>query len=102
MTRKGLEAKDRAVRALSDAMGLPREKIRVLLEQELARLELEAKVQSYLLILAAANVRTALLRRLWQRPGERGLDLSPGKMGIEGEQIDRWEAEGGSGAIVPW
>ena len=96
------QARHRAVRALSDATGLPRERISVLLERELARLELDAKVQAYLPLLAAANVRTALLRQLWQRPSgiDAGMSLDGTK--IEAEQIERWETEGGSGAVVPW
>lgn len=104
MTRKpasSARAKHRAVRALSDATGLPRERIRDLLERELARLELGAKVRTYLPVLAVANVRTALLRRLWQRRGSIESDMLDGTK-IEAEQIERWETEGGSGAVVPW
>jgi hypothetical protein len=90
-------ARHRAIRALSDATGLSRERIGVLLERELARLGPGAKVHSYLLPLAAANVRTALSRGLWQRPGESGAGMSPDEMSIE-VQIERWETEGGSGA----
>lgn len=106
MTRKpsslGPGVTRRAIRALSEATGLPRESIRVLLEREVARLERGAKVHSYLLILAAANVRTALSRRLWARPGAGHEDISPDEARIEAEQIERWETEGGSEATVPW
>jgi hypothetical protein len=91
-------AMHRAVRALSDATGLSRERIGVLLEHELARLEPGAKVRSYLLVLAAANVRSALSRGLWQRPRGNGADMSEDQASIDVAQIERWETEGGSGA----
>jgi hypothetical protein len=91
-------ARHGAIRALSDATGLSRERIGVLLERELARLETGARVRSYLLPLAAANVRTALSRDPWQWPGGSGADMPPDNMNIDGTQVERWETEGGSGA----
>jgi hypothetical protein len=52
---------ERAIRSLSGRTGMSPAEIRTLFSQELARLQLSAKVRSYLPALTAANVR-ALLR----------------------------------------
>ena len=52
---------ERAIRSLSGRTGVSRAEIRTLFSQEFARLELNAKVRSYLPALTASNVR-ALLR----------------------------------------
>jgi hypothetical protein len=52
---------ERAIRSLSGRTGVSPGAIRTLFSQELARLELGAKVRSYLPALTASNVR-ALLR----------------------------------------
>ncbi len=52
---------ERVIRSLSDRSGMPPTEIRILFLQEFARLQLGAKVRSYLPALTAANVR-ALLR----------------------------------------
>jgi hypothetical protein len=52
---------ERAIRSLSGRTGVPPAAIRILFSKEFARLELGAKVRSYLPALTAANVR-ALLR----------------------------------------
>lgn len=52
---------ERAIRSLSDRTGASLAEIRALFSQELARLELDAKIRSYLPALTASNVR-ALLR----------------------------------------
>lgn len=48
------------IRSLSDRTGVPAGAIRILFSKELARLELGAKVRSYLPALTAANVRSLL------------------------------------------
>lgn len=53
---------ERAMSSLSDRTGAPLAEVRRLFAQEFARLELGAKVRSYLAVLTASNVR-ALLRR---------------------------------------
>ena len=53
---------ERAIRALTDASGAPPEEVRDLFAVELGRLERVAKIRTYLHVLAAANVRTMLLR----------------------------------------
>jgi hypothetical protein len=53
---------ERAMNSLSDRTGAPLAEVRNLFAQEFTRLELGAKVRSYLTILTAANVR-AMLRR---------------------------------------
>lgn len=114
---------DRAIRSLSDHTGLPQEAIRALLVREYARLERGAKVRSYLLVLAAANVRTAVHRRsiaLTLRDGDAysaGGALEPARvagatatLGLANgtrrpaptipteaqAQIESWEGEGGA------
>jgi hypothetical protein len=53
---------ERAVSLLSDRTGAPRAEVRALFAQEFSRLELRAKVRSYLAVLTSSNVR-AMLRR---------------------------------------
>jgi hypothetical protein len=48
--------------SLCDVTGAPPAEVRSLFAQEFSRLELGAKVRSYLAVLAASNVR-AMLRR---------------------------------------
>jgi Protein of unknown function (DUF3562) len=52
---------ERVIRSLSGRTGVPPGAIRILFSKEFARLELGARVRSYLPALTAANVR-ALLR----------------------------------------
>jgi hypothetical protein len=54
---------ERAMSSLSDRTGAPLADVRNLFAQEFTRLELGAKVRSYLTILTAANVRTMLGRK---------------------------------------
>jgi hypothetical protein len=51
---------ERAIRSLSGRTGVPPGTIRILFSQEFARLELGARVRSYLPALTAANVRASL------------------------------------------
>jgi hypothetical protein len=53
---------ERAMSSLSDRSGAPLAEVRSLFAQEFSRLELGAKVRSYLTVLTASNVR-AMLRR---------------------------------------
>jgi hypothetical protein len=53
---------ERAMSSLCDCTGAPLAEVRSLFAQEFSRLELGAKVRSYLTVLAASNVR-AMLRR---------------------------------------
>jgi hypothetical protein len=53
---------ERAMSSLSDRTGAPLAEVRRLFAQEFSRLELGAKVRSYLAVLTASSVR-ALLRR---------------------------------------
>lgn len=53
---------ERAMTSLSDHTGAPLAEVRSLFAQEFSRLELDAKVRSYLAVLTASNVR-AMLRR---------------------------------------
>ena len=53
---------ERAMSSLSDRTGAPLAEVRNLFAQEFARLELGAKVRSYLAVLTASNVH-AMLRR---------------------------------------
>jgi Protein of unknown function (DUF3562) len=53
---------ERAVTSLCDRTGAPLAEVRSLFAQEFARLELGAKVRSYLSVLTASNVH-AMLRR---------------------------------------
>jgi Protein of unknown function (DUF3562) len=53
---------ERAINSLRDRTGAPLGEVRRLFTQEFLRLELGAKVRSYLSILTASNVR-AMLRR---------------------------------------
>jgi hypothetical protein len=54
---------ERAVGSLSDRSGAPRAQVRGLFAQEFSRLELGAKVRSYLGVLTASNVRRMLHRK---------------------------------------
>jgi hypothetical protein len=54
---------ERAMSSLHDRTGVPLAKVRSLFEQEFARLELGAKVRSYLAVLTASNVRGMLPRK---------------------------------------
>jgi Protein of unknown function (DUF3562) len=51
---------ERAMTSLSDRTGTPLAEVRHLFAQEFTRLELGAKVRSYLTILTASNVRATL------------------------------------------
>ena len=53
---------ERAISSLRDRSGAPLVEVRRLFAQEFSRLELGAKVRSYLSVLTASNVR-AMLRR---------------------------------------
>ena len=53
---------ERAVSSVSERTGAPPGEVRRLFAQEFSRLELDAKVRSYLAVLTASNVR-AMLRR---------------------------------------
>lgn len=53
---------ERAMSSLCDRTGAPLAEVRSLFAQEFSRLELGAKVRSYLAVLTASNVR-AMLRR---------------------------------------
>jgi hypothetical protein len=53
---------ERAISSLRDGSGAPLVEVRRLFAQEFSRLELGAKVRSYLSVLTASNVR-AMLRR---------------------------------------
>ena len=53
---------ERAMSSLCDRTGAPPTEVRRLFAQEFSRLELGAKVRSYLPVLTASNVR-AMLRR---------------------------------------
>ncbi len=53
---------ERAIRSLLDLTGAPVAEVRSLFAQEFSRLELGAKIRSYLAVLTASNVR-AMLRR---------------------------------------
>ena len=59
---------ERVIRSLSGRTGIPPTEIRILFSQEFARLQLGAKVRSYLPALTAANVR-ARLRALLPEQG---------------------------------
>ena len=64
LSERGKEAvrHERAITSLRDRAGVPLAEVRGLFAQEFSRLELGAKVRSYLSVLTAANVR-AMLRR---------------------------------------
>jgi len=51
---------ERAIRSLRDRTGAPVAEVRSLFAQEFSRLEVGAKVRSYLALLTASNVRTML------------------------------------------
>ena len=54
---------ERAIRSLRDRTGTPVAEVRSLFAKEFSRLELGAKVRSYLAVLTASNVRTMLRRK---------------------------------------
>jgi uncharacterized protein DUF3562 len=54
---------ERAISSLRERTGAPLAEVRSLFAQELSRLELGAKVRSYLSVLTAANVRAVLRRK---------------------------------------
>jgi Protein of unknown function (DUF3562) len=58
---------ERAINSLRERSGAPLTEIRSLFAQEFSRLELGAKVRSYLTVLTASNVR-AMLRRKDTQP----------------------------------
>ena len=64
LPERGKEAvrQERAISSLRDRTGAPLVEVRRLFAQEFSRLELGAKVRSYLSVLTASNVR-AMLRR---------------------------------------
>lgn len=64
LPERGKEAvrHERAISSLRDCTGAPVVEVRGLFAQEFSRLELGAKVRSYLSVLTASNVR-AMLRR---------------------------------------
>jgi hypothetical protein len=81
---------ERAISSLSDNTGASLARVRVLFTQELARLELGARIRSYLSVLATANVR-ALLRR----NGEPPAAVEKKQLAV---QVNAWEGEGGTTA----
>lgn len=60
---------DRAIGSLRERTGAPLAEVRRLFEREFSRLELGAKVRSYLAVLTTSKVR-AILRRKEVRSGE--------------------------------
>jgi hypothetical protein len=64
LLERGKEAvrQERAISSVRDHTGAPLVEVRRLFAQEFSRLELGAKVRSYLSVLTASNVR-AMLRR---------------------------------------
>jgi hypothetical protein len=52
-----------AMSSLSDRTGAPLAQVRTLYAQEFSRLELGAKVRSYLAVLTTSNVRSMLRRK---------------------------------------
>jgi hypothetical protein len=54
---------ERAIRSLRDHSGAPVAEVRSLFAQEFSRLEVGAKVRSYLALLTASNVRSMLRRK---------------------------------------
>ena len=65
LLERGKEAArhERAISRLHDRTGAPLVEVRRLFAQEFSRLELGAKVRSYLPVLAARNVRAMLNRK---------------------------------------
>jgi hypothetical protein len=57
------QANEREIAALSDRLGASHSHVRTLFSQELARLQMGAKVGSYVDVLTAANVRGMLQRK---------------------------------------
>ena len=55
---------ERAIRSLRDRTGAPVAEVRSLFAQEFSRLEVGAKVRSYLALLTASNVRTMLRKEI--------------------------------------
>ncbi len=65
LLERGKEAArhERAISRLHDRTGAPLTEVRRLFAQEFSRLELGAKVRSYLSVLTARNVRAMLSRK---------------------------------------
>ena len=65
LSERGKEAArhERAINSLRDRTGASIAEVRGLFAQELSRLELGAKVRSYLAVLTASKVRALLRRR---------------------------------------
>lgn len=81
---------ERAISSLSDRTGASLARVRLLFAQELARLELGAKVRSYLSVLAASKVRATL-----GRTGEPPHAVEKSQLAA---QVNAWEDEGGTTA----
>ena len=62
-------AYERQIRSLSDSSNTPPSKVRALFNEELARLQMGAKVGSYLAVLTESNVR-GMLRRKTKRAAD--------------------------------
>jgi len=58
---------ERAISSLRERTGAPLAEVRSLFAQEFSRLELGAKVRSYLAVLTTSNVRAMLRRTATQR-----------------------------------
>jgi uncharacterized protein DUF3562 len=71
---------ERAVGSLSDRSGAPRAQVRGLFAQEFSRLELGAKVRSYLGVLTASNVRRMLHRKA-RSVGANEAEVMPPRQG---------------------
>jgi hypothetical protein len=65
LIERGKEAvrHERAIRSLRDRTGAPAAEVRSLFAREFSRLEVAAKVRTYLGVLAESNVRKMLRRR---------------------------------------
>ena len=85
---------ERAISSLSDGTGASLAKVRVLFTQEFSRLELGAKVRSYLSVLTASSVRAMLPKKGEPRPR-----LRAEKHQLETQELDAWEDEGGRPAL---
>jgi hypothetical protein len=61
---------ERAMSTLCDRSGAPLAEVRTLFAREFSRLELGAKVRSYLAVLTASNVRAMLRRQAGSAPAD--------------------------------
>ena len=100
--RRHPQPDEREICALSHKSGVPLGQVRLLFSDELARLGMGAKVDSYLAVLTASNVRGMLQRRTRLKDAARRVfERTAARTSREHRHLHRWEDDGGRSRQTP-